>query len=304
MTISVLLASLVAGFVLLLHESRISDGEYSESGSPRSVRSSVRFLDNHSETRRTEEYPLQKVFNQKGQIMMKIMGSHKVEKNPQRHPSDIQDVVIEADPGDDDLDYYDDEDDDDDDDKMRRMLNMAHFDDDDGTSRPMFQFEDGKTLKATLRNETRQRESPKPQEQHLQQDRILLDSVPFARSSAKEYQHFKAGKPKNSHENSHGEVSQSSNLRQIETQIPEQQDGGHLPWMRLNDHPATQLQIPELPWQPGEVTRNKDGVPLVVDKIFWSPEVEQLVPLGGCFYNPLSDWGNQQSIMFIFLSPV
>ena len=63
----------------------------------------------------------------------------------------------------------------------------------------------------------------------------------------------------------------------IETQIPIQTGGIDL-WM-LQEQPATQIQMPELPWQPGEV-RSPQGVPLIVDKIYWSQEVEDLIATG------------------------
>ncbi len=60
----------------------------------------------------------------------------------------------------------------------------------------------------------------------------------------------------------------------IETQIPIQEGVGEN--LMVHEPPATQLQMPELPWQPGEV-RSPRGVPLVVDKILWSKEVEDLI---------------------------
>ncbi|KAK2153221.1 hypothetical protein LSH36_304g07016 [Paralvinella palmiformis] len=65
------------------------------------------------------------------------------------------------------------------------------------------------------------------------------------------------------------------NRDHIETQIP-LQTGDVTSWL-LQEPPATQIQTPELPWQPGEV-RSQGGIPLIVDKIFWSQEVENLVP--------------------------
>lgn len=63
----------------------------------------------------------------------------------------------------------------------------------------------------------------------------------------------------------------------IETQIP-LQDGMDVNILGVHQ-PATQIQMPQLPWQPGEV-RSKQGMPLVVNRIYWSKEVEDLVPKG------------------------
>ena len=75
-----------------------------------------------------------------------------------------------------------------------------------------------------------------------------------------------------------GDLVRDQTGQQLETQIPpvertlETMDP-------LPLHPATQIQMPELELQPGEV-RGRGGVPIVVDRIFWSPQVEALVPKG------------------------
>lgn len=88
--------------------------------------------------------------------------------------------------------------------------------------------------------------------------------------------------PKNKNDSSEWAEDLPDNVAsKIETQIPIQEGLGRYP--AVQQQPATQIQIPELSWQPGQV-RSKSGTPLVTEKIFWSKEVEQLVPKGKFVY--------------------
>ena len=77
--------------------------------------------------------------------------------------------------------------------------------------------------------------------------------------------------------NGGAESEESILAGKIETQIP-LQDGVDSNMLGV-EQPATQIQMPLLLWQPGEV-RSRTGVPLVVNKIYWSRAVEELVPKG------------------------